>query len=160
MSSIASFILIPKSAIHSLRDSAIPRKNWLGKTKDTYHDFLAQYGREVAKYEWPGFVLATLLVYLQNQRIDLMDSDYDELSNYLTENRGTTHFVFTEAHKQAHLARLVPESFSEAQLRDYYNEFNETAEPEAGKPMLDGVRAIRQSLQSLDEESVVVFSIG
>ena len=160
MSAIASFILTPKSTLDDLRDVAIPKKGWLGKPKDAYHDFLAQHGREVAQYQWPGYVLATLLPYLQEQQIDLMHSEFDDLSTYLTQNRGATHFIFTEAHKRAHLAQLTPQSFSEVQLCDYYNEFNATSEPAAGKPMLDGIRAIQQSLQSLDESSVIVFIIG
>jgi hypothetical protein len=160
MSAIASFILMPKSALDALREAAPPKRSWLGKPKDIYNDFLAQHGRVVARYEWSGYILATLLPYLEEQKIDLMHADFDELSTYLTQKRGKTHFIFTDAHKRAHLARLAPQSFSEAELRDYYNEFNATSEPEAGKAMLDGIRAIEQSLQSLDESSVIVFSIG
>ncbi len=160
MSAIASFILMPKSAIAGLGDAATPKKNWLGKPKDVYHDYLAKNGRVVAHYEWSGYTLATLLPYLQEQQIDLMHSDFDSISTHLTQKRGATHFVFTEAHKHAYLARLTPQSFAEATLRDYYNEFNAASEPEAGKPMLDGIRAIQGSLQALDENSVIIFSIG
>jgi hypothetical protein len=87
-----------------------------------------------------------------------MDSDYNELGTFLTKSRGATHFIFTNAHKQAFLAKLDGE-FSEQVLRDYYNKFNETKEAEVGKPMLDGIQALRQSLGALDENSVIVFSI-
>ncbi len=160
MSAIASFILIPKAALDGLRDAATPKKSWLGKAKDTYWDYLKQHGREVAEYEWSGYILASLLPFLQARQIDLMHSDFDALATHLTQKRGATYFVFTDAHKRAHLTKLAPDSFAEGQLRDYYNEFNATSEPEAGKPMLDGIRAIQQSLQALDESSVVVLSIG
>ena len=88
-----------------------------------------------------------------------MDSDDNELGTFLTKSRGATHFNFTHAHKQAFLAKLNGE-FSEQALRDYYNEFNGTKEAEAGKPMLDGIQALRQSLGALDDNSVIVFSIG
>jgi hypothetical protein len=160
MSAIASFILIPKSALDGLRDAATPKKSWLGKPKDAYWDYLRQHGREAAQYEWSGYVLATLLPYLQERHIDLMHSEFDELSTRLTQKRGATTFIFTDAHKRAHLSKLAPDSFSEAQLRDYYNEFNAPSESDAGKPMLDGIRAIQQSLQALDVSSVIVFIIG
>lgn len=159
MSAIASFILMPRSAIDGLRDAATPKKRWFGKPKDMYYDFLAQHGRAVAQYEWSGYILATLLPYLQEQHIDLMHSDFDELSTYLTQKRGATHFIFTDAHKKAFLTKLGGQ-FSEDALRDYYNEFNETQEPTAGKPMLDGIRAMRQSVIAMDGDSVIVFSIG
>jgi hypothetical protein len=44
--------------------------------------------------------------------------------------------------------------------RDYYNQYNEVDEAEAGLPMIDGVRALRQSLTELDEGSVVILAIG
>ena len=48
----------------------------------------------VAEYRWSGYVLATLLPYLEEkQQIDLMKSD--ELAAFLTNTTGTTHFIFT-----------------------------------------------------------------
>jgi hypothetical protein len=52
------------------------------------------------------------------------------------------------------------EEFSESGLRSYYNEFHAVDEPESGKPMMDGIRAVRQSLTVLDEHSVVILLIG
>jgi hypothetical protein len=98
------------------------------------------------------------LIYLKQQQIDLMKSDYDELAGFLTKSRNATHFIFTSALKQAFLARLGGQ-FSEQALCDYYNEFNGTQETEVGKPMLDGIAAFRQSLSALEPGSVIVFSI-
>jgi len=160
MSAIASFIKLPKTALGGLREAAIPKKRLFGSPRDTYPDYLQQHGLPVTDYKWSGFVLATLLVYLQKQQqIDLMHSDFDELSTFLSKSRGATYFIFTSAHKQAFLAKLDGE-FSEQALCAYYNEFNGSAETEAGKPMLDGIRAARQSLSALDDSSVILFSIG
>ena len=160
MSAIASFVLVPKSALAELRAAATPLKGWFGKPKDAYPAVLRGAGKEASRYGWSGYVLATLLPYLAERHVDLMESEYGELADYLTKVRGSTHFIFTEKHKQSHLYSLSPDSYSERELRDYYNRFNETNEPEAGKPMLDGIRALQQSLASVDQDSVVVFSIG
>ena len=160
MSAIASFIKLPKTALEGLREVAIPKKRLFGAAKDTYHDYLRQHGQSVADYKWSGYVLGTLLPYLEEQhQITLMSSPYEELETFLTDSRNATHCIFTKAHKDDFLAKLDGE-FSEAALRDYYNEFNESRETEAGRQMLDGIRAFRQSLSVLDEESVIVFSIG
>jgi hypothetical protein len=46
-------------------------------------------------------------------------------------------------------------------LQTYYNEFTETREgPEIGEAMLEGISAFRESLVSLHDESVVVFTIA
>jgi hypothetical protein len=151
MSAIASFVQIPKTALARLRQAA---------TQSNFHGFLEQHGEEAANYEWSGYVFGTLLVYLKDQhQIDLMKSEFEELSKFLCKALGVSLFIFTEAHKRAYLARLS-EEFSEQGLRDYYNEFNATADSEAGKPMLDGIRWLRQSLSALGQDSVIIFSVG
>jgi hypothetical protein len=158
MSAIASFIMLPETALGGLREAAVPKKRLFGAAQDNYHDYLQLNGREVADYKWSGYILATLLVYLQKQQIDLMKSDYDELAGFLTKARNATHFIFTSALKQAFLAKLGG-PFSEQELCDYYNEFNGTQETEVGKPMLDGIEAFRRSLSALEPGSVIVFSV-
>ncbi|SRR6266542_3282612 len=158
MSAIASFIQLPTSALGGLRSAAVPKKTFFGSTLDKYDQYLQQNGRPVAEYPWSGYVLATLLVFLQQRGIDLMHSEQDDLATFITNARRATHFIFTDAHRLGYLDELS-NSFSEAELRDYYNQFNGTAEPDAGKPMLDGVTAIHDSLASIDKDSVVLFSI-
>jgi|SRR5689334_12301445 len=158
MSAIASFVQLPTSALGGLRTSAVPKKTFFGSTQDKYEDYLRQHGRSVAEYPWSGYVLATLLVFLQQRGIDLMHSEYDDLATFLTNSRRATHFIFTHAHRLAYLDQLT-NSFSEVELRDYYNQFNGVAELDAGKPMRDGVATIRDSLASIDKDSVVLFGI-
>ena len=160
MSAIASFIKLPISALDGLREAAVPKKRLFGAPRDTYNDYLRRHGQIVADYKWSGFVLATLLPCLEEQhQIDLMDSEYRDLEKFLTDSRSATHFILTPAHKIRYLSKIEGQ-FSEQTLRDYYNEFNETQDAEAGKPMIDGVQALRQSLRALDEDSVILFSIG
>jgi hypothetical protein len=131
-----------------------------GGEKDRFHDFLRTRGRKAASYKWSGYVIATVLPFLEERQIDLMKSEHDDLSSHLSKERKSTCFMFTPAHKCAHLDRLSPDAFPEEELRDYYNEFNGASEGEAGKPMLDGIRAIRESLLQLDDDSVILLHIG
>jgi hypothetical protein len=159
MSAIASFIKLPKTDLNGLREAAVLKQRLLRAPSDTFHDYLQRNGNSVADYNWSGYVMATLLVYLQNERqIDLTHSDCGELSTFLTKSRGATHFIFTNAHKEAFLTKLGGE-FSEEALRDYYNEFNGSADSEVGKPMLDGIQALRECLETLDDNSIILFGI-
>jgi hypothetical protein len=151
MSAIASFTKIPKTSLDGLRQAV---------ARGGFDSFLQQHGKPVADYKWSGFILATLLPYLDAQQIRLMKSEHDELATFLSQSLQATCFIFTDTHRAAYVDRLAPESFSEQKLRDYFNEFNATAEPQAGKPMLDGIRAFRQSLSALDGDSVIVFCIA
>lgn len=142
---------MPKSALEGLRNAA---------ANGTDHDYLSVNGRGVAGYRWSGYVLATLLPYLEEKhQIDLMKSEYDELAAFLTNTTGATHFIFTPRQRIAFLNRLDPKSFSEGLMRQYFNEFNATNEQEIGRAMLDGVSALHESLGQIEDTSVVVFSI-
>jgi hypothetical protein len=152
MSAIASFIKLPKSALEDLRNAA---------ANGTEYDYLSVNGREVAEYRWSGYVLATLLPYLQEKhQIDLMKSEYDEVAAFLTNTTGATHFIFTRSQRTAFLNRLEPGSFSEEEMRRYFNEYNETNEQEIGQAMLDGISALHESLGQIQDNSVVVFMIS
>jgi hypothetical protein len=138
-----------------LQNAAISNKD------NAYRKILDQAGREVADYQWSGYVLATLLSCLQeDHQIDLLKSPFDELAGILAKTMGNTHVIFTNEHKNAYLDKLDPAALPIDKLRDYYNNFNDADEPDAGLPMLDGVRAIRQSLAQLDDSSVVLLMIG
>jgi len=151
MSAVASFTKLPKTSLDGLRQAT---------AQGGFDRYLQQHGKSVADYEWSGYILATLLPYLDEQQIQLMNSEHEELASFLSQTLQATCFVFTDAHRQAYVSRLAPESFSAQQLGDYYNEFNATDEPDAGQPMLDGIRALRQSLNALDADSVIVFCIA
>src|SRR5205809_8052461 len=101
MSAIATITIVPKSAIPAIRDAAIGKKNLFGKPKDKYPLVVAQHGREVGRYPWSGYVLGTLLPYLEEERqIDLMASEFEDLSSLLTKTRGATVSVLAGPHKQ------------------------------------------------------------
>jgi hypothetical protein len=152
VAAVASFILLPRAALSGLRDAAMT---------DTYWDFLARAGKQVADYQWSGYVLATLLCCLKDDyQVDLLTSPDEELSEFLSKARGSTHVVLSPEQRDAYLEKLDPSSLSVEKLRDYYNKFNEVDEPNSGAPMIDGVRAIQQSLTQLDSASVVVLVIS
>ena len=102
----------------------------------------------------------TLLIYLQQKHgIDLMKSEYGTLASDLTKARHATTFLLTPAHKSAFLTRLDPKLFSEPDMRDYFNEFNQRGEQGVGVAMVDGIAALQRSLAALDDDSVIVLSI-
>ena len=126
----------------------------------TDYDYLRANGHEVVEYHWSGYVLGTLLPYLQEKhQIDLMKAEYDDIAGLLTDATGAAHFIFTPSQSSAFLNRLDPSLYSQDELRDYYNRFNETDAPEIGRAMLDGIAAFRDSLRQLDRASVIVFGI-
>jgi hypothetical protein len=160
VSAVAEFKKLPQSALQGLKNAAQPTKKFFGGTRDDYEKYLAENGLDVAEYNWSGFVLSTLLPYLQERHgIDLMRSEHDDIAMFLTNARGATHFIFTQSHRSEFLSRLNFDSFSVSEMRDYFNEFNGTKEEEIGSAMRDGVRALQTSLEQVDSQSIILFRI-
>ena len=159
MSAIAVFHKLARSKIPDLEAAATPRKKLFGRAEDRYFDFLAENPEKLGDYAWSGYVSGTVLPFLDDKGIQLMSSGYDELGGRLTEARNATHFIFTSDHKNAYFDALDPGNFSKDELRTYYEAFNEEGWPQAGDAMMDAVVALRDSLQTVDDESIIVFGV-
>jgi len=146
MSAIAEFIRVPVTSVEELGDH--------------YDEVVEREGAIAASYDFSGAILATLLSYLREQGIDLMRSPFNALTRRLSVARDASIFIFTPSHKDAFLSRLDPSLYSAEALRDYFNEFNQTNEGAIGEAMLEGISSIRESLSGLDDDSVILFSIG
>ena len=158
MSAIATFELLPTASINELRAAAELKPTRGG---GAFADFMKAHAREVASYPWSGWVMATLLPYLEEKHgIDLMNSAYDDLSTHLSATQGSTYFVLTNDHRRDYLAKLDPTAFQVSELRDYYNMFTASNEPNAGKPMLDGIKALSEALGHVDKTSIVMLGVG
>ena len=146
MSAVAEFVRLPACKVGQLRSA---------------YDATMALGESVAEYNYSGYVITTLLPYLDERGIQLGHSSYDVLVPELYREHGSSLLFLTPAHRDAYLPRLSSEEFSEAELQAFYNDFNACAEgPEVGEAMLAGVAALRQSLASLDADSVIVCTIG
>jgi hypothetical protein len=154
-----SFV-ISESALPIVQAVAGPRKRILSGTSDQFWDVLGRETITRIEYGWSGYVLATLLPYLDEQGIDLMQSDHDQPALVLSQTRADPAFVLTSDHRERYLARLDPIEFDGAVLRRYYEEFNETAAEGVDAAMLDGIAFFRDTLTPLESEIVAVCIIG
>jgi hypothetical protein len=160
MSAIATFTLLPVSSANQLRDAAVP-KILLGKSEDGFYRFLRETGTPLSDYEWSGYFIATLLPYLEQERdISFTNSEFDDLETFITNIRGSSSFVLTNFHREQFLEKLDPSTFSESELKDYFEKFNETKNPESGRAMLDGIGVIQQNLLKVRADSFILLTVG
>jgi hypothetical protein len=160
MSAIATFILLPKSAIDDLRDASVT-KMLFGKPRDGYWDFLSERGQKLEEYDGSGYILATLIPYLyQEKDIDLGKSELDDLATFICNVRGTSALILTIQDREKYLPQLKPDLYSETELRVYFEEFNETKNEESGKAMLDGIALFHANLSKLTSDSFILLTIG
>ena len=106
------------------------------------------------EYSWSGDLLETLLRYLVEHGIDLMQPDHDAAAP-------TVASVLTSGHRERYLARLDPTAFDGASLRRYYEEHsNELTAEGVEYAMLDGIAFLRDLLARLQPATVAVLVIG
>jgi hypothetical protein len=161
MSAVAVSFVVPRTALDGLRQAAVRKRSWFSAPKDTYWDYLRANGWPIADYRWSGYVLATVLEWLQEKHgIDLMTSSEDDLANLLNKARGATHFVLPVEHRMTYLERLDPAAFSADEFRGYYNAFHETDEKDLGTSMQDGIAMLKQLLSAVDENSLALLIIA
>ena len=159
-SAIGQSFVISESALRIVQAAASPRNRIVRGTSDEFWDVLGRQTITRIEYGWSGYVLATLLPYLDEQGIDLMHSDQDEVASTISQTREGSVFVLTSDHRERYLARLDPSAFDGAVLRRYYEEFNETAAEGVDYAMLDGIAFFRDTLAPLESAIVAVFVIG
>src|SRR5215208_3297743 len=158
-SAIGQSFVISESALEIVQAAAGPTKRSDGGA-DEVCDVLGRETITHLEYSWSGYVLATLLRYLDEQGIDLMHSDHDQVASTISQTRGGPVFVLTSDHRERHLARLDPSAFDGAVLRSYYEEFNQVTGDGVEYAMLDGIAFLRDTLAPLESTSVAVFIIG
>jgi hypothetical protein len=159
-STIGQSFVISESALPIVQAAAGPRKRILRGTADEFWDVLGRETITRIEYSWSGYVLTTLLLYLDEQGIDLVHSDHDEVASTLSQMPESSGFVLTSEHRDRYLAQLDPRAFDGAVLRRYYEQVNETAAEGVEYAMLDGIAFFRDTLAPLEPAIVAVFIIG
>jgi gluconate kinase len=159
-SAIGQSFVISESALPIVQAAAGRRKSIVRGTSDEFWDVLGRETIAHIEYGWSGYVLATLLPYLDEQGIGLMHSDHDDVASTISQTREGSVFVLTSDHRERYLARLDPSAFDGAVLRRYYEEFNEMTAEGVEYAMLDGIAFFRDTLAPLQSAIVAVFIIG
>lgn len=163
MSAIAEFWLLDETKLEALKKAAAPKRTLLGKPKDRFWEFLAKEAKTLEEYQWSGYVMSPLLVYLQEQGVDLLKSENDDISNFLCHARGASFFFLTRDHRERLLAKLNPDNYALDDLARYYIEFTEADDEHerasCGRSMLDGIKVIHNNLQRIGDGKVILLGI-
>ena len=157
-SAIGQSFVISESALQIAQAAAgLPKR--IDRGADEFWDVLGRETITRIEYGWSGYVLATLLRYLDEQGIDLTHSGHDQVASTISQTREGSVFVLMSDHRERYLARLDPSAFDGTALRNYYEEFNELAAEGADYAMLDGCAFFRDTLALLQSTIVAVFII-
>lgn len=160
MSQIAEFFVVDRDRLPALVEAAKPKRKLLGKAKSTFPEALRANARELdGLEEWSGYYFIVLHAYLDENGVPLMDSEFDEVANALSELQGASTFIFTSAHK-SYLPQLAPEAHNTEELRRYFEEFNECEVPDAGTAMQSALATLRRHIGGLDDSAALLLMVG
>ena len=165
MSAIADFRLIETSKLNELRDNAeikIEKKLFSKKTIDNYWDYLNSNSKKLKDFGYSGYIFANLLIFLaENKGIDLLQSKYDDIANSIVQRRQNSTIILTYEQRQAYLEKLDADKFNTDELIAFNKDFSEDDDPELAKAEIEGIKALRDSLDQLTgDNEVVLLSVG
>ena len=165
MSAIADFRLIETTKLNELRNNAEikTQKNLLSKkTIDNYWDYLDSNSKKLKDFGYSGYIFANLLIYLaENKGIDLLKSMHDEIANSIAERRQNSTIILTYDQRKTYLNQLDADRFNLEELIAFNKDFSEDEDPELAKAEIEGIKALRDSLEQLQGDNhVVLLSVG
>ena len=147
-----------ETGLRRVQQAAAPQRR---RFRSPPHDFWDVVGGETVQrlsYPWPGYILATLLSYLDDERgIGLLHSEHHEIGSRISKARNGSIFVLAPTQRELYLQRLNPQEFDPAELRRYYEEFNETEAEGVEEPMVAGVSFLRDTLAALGSGTVALL---
>ena len=161
MSQIATLQIIPASSEAAIRAAVVPQKaGWFGKTKDVFWDTLHQLAPDVLNLEWSGYAMIVLFEFLREQHgFDFASVDNHPLAEFLSKSRGSYFAVFELEAAQAFSQRLANANLSEPELAKFANEFSETDEADAGKPLHGAARSLAAGLAQVKAGSLGLLHV-
>lgn len=165
MSAIADFRLIETSKLNDLRDNSeikVQKKLFSKRTIDNYWDYLNANSKKLPDLSYSGYIFGNLLVFLEERKgVDLLKSEHDEIANAISHNRQTSIFILTFHHKQNYLVQLSADKYTVDELIAFNKDFSEDDDPELANAEIEGIKALRNSLELLtDDQYVVLLNVG
>jgi hypothetical protein len=160
VSQIATFHAIERERLADLVEAATPRRRFFGRSRSgEFPQMWDATVRELEIFTGSGYHLGVVLTYLDEHGLPLTEGELEAAEAALSEAFGATTWVFTSAHKE-HLDRLDAVGAEEAELRRYFEEFNEYEDPEAGVLMREGLAALCRNIDALDDGSLLLLTVG
>jgi hypothetical protein len=154
MSASVTFTRLPREDLVELVESAAD------DDPQAFQAFLAANGTSVADYDYDGDVFTVLLPVLsEDYDIDLETSENEAVAD-IAESIESLVFIMTLDDQKKYLAKLNPDQFTEAELRDAYEDFTEEEDEDSGEMMLAAITALHQCLMEVDADHIVVVTVG
>jgi hypothetical protein len=161
MSALAEFRLISTAKLQNLVEAAevkIQKGFFTKKTIDNFHAVILHDTKKLIDFNWSGFILADLLIFLKEKRnINLFEGEYNAIADQIIERRQQSPIILTYEHTLKYASLLIPEKFSTNELIEFNKDFSENDDPQIATAQLEGIAALKQSLDSIPSSNFAVL---
>jgi hypothetical protein len=154
MSAIADFVLIQKSKLPGLKQAAA--------FIDGYWDFIQANSTPLKDYNWSGYVMLELIIFLQEQKeINLMENEYQELMETLSAQRENSTYLFTLEQKNTYLNQINTLECTMDELIAFNMEYSAGDDKDYAMAQLNSIQELAAYLEQLTHnDQVILLSIG
>ena len=134
-----------------------------GLVQSDFDTYLAENAREVyptdAWKEPNGYIFGTIIVYLMSIGIDLSKSGFDDISDAVTKNTGSTTLILTVEHKHAINQEPQLHNISLEDSLKINLEFSGDETEEIARDFIYAIEKLRENLSLLEDESKVLLLV-
>jgi len=160
MSSIASFYIITKDKVETVKSSIKPPKG-LFKSVDTFQKTLEEVSIKCENYSDTGYDIGAIIPYLDLIGCSIGQSDYLEIAKKIVDERGITAITINEDDKELMNSHSeVIDKIDEKELKIYYSELYGIEDAKSGKRMKNGIRQIFDLVKSINDQKILLILIG
>ncbi|MET0387245.1 MAG: hypothetical protein ABW321_14850 [Polyangiales bacterium] len=136
------------------------RRPYSGSTDD-FDAVLRRESRGVLDFSHAGAVLVAVLSYLEEQNVNLMQSEYEDVASTITAARACTCFVLSGRMRDEYSGQLAAYGQNVRALETYYEElYEEAAVPGIGAAMADGVAFLLSVLDGTSESTAAILIVS
>lgn len=159
MSSIASAMILPLGSLNTIGEAAVPTKSFFGKQKDGFPAFLEEHGLGKFEFNGSGHIVASVIAFLAIQGLPLK-SEYQAIELLVSNVRGSSFFILTHKMRETHLDQIRSNSYTDDQLRGFFELLYSTDAPGVERAMRDGLQFLSLVLESISPKHVALLALA
>lgn len=164
MSLLASFHVIELPKLQELVSNSIlqvKKSLFTKKVIDNYPDYLKANTTELTGFQYKDFnggVFLNAITYLQElHNINLIDSEYQAISNELSKNRGCSIFLVSNKNSE----HLNPDNFTIAEIQKYNTEFEDDDDYDTALACKEAINVLYENVKAIrGDTQVLIFELG
>lgn len=152
MSSVAQVFVIDQKDFNSIAQASkihVKRKLFKKVITDKYYEVLEGCSSYKECFKGSGYIFGTILVYLENNGIDVFAEEFQAISNEVSENRGNSTIIFQKNESISQFLEEMNRNIEPLQL--FCKEFS--SNPVEHELLPEAISFLKRNIDKLDSKN-------